>query len=222
MKRGLRTLAFTIACAFVCLLGAVAKDTSTADSQLARRLTSPNGHERQVAHSSLRAQRRDTIDALLAAARSASADPRLDYAKVEAIETLGRYRASEACGYLVEEIEYHAPVFVLSPHPLNGYPAAQSLVRIGNPAIEAILDRLGKRATDKQLRISAFVIELVDGKELGLARLEIALARAEARLAKGSLSAATERENLTRLVHLFRSIDFRDPKESPSLGKRAE
>jgi len=127
--------------------------------------------------------------------------------KAFAIHLLGEWRAEEAGYLLVREIELTEPLFAFGRRPLDAYPAAQALAEIGSPAANEILVRLRRPANDRELLLFAWVIYLIDGKELGHARLTIAASRPQGPVAK---------ENLSRLTELFSRINFKDPDEWPS------
>jgi hypothetical protein len=127
--------------------------------------------------------------------------------KVFAIQLLGEWRAEEACHLVVREIELTEPLLAFGRRPLDAYPAAQALAEIGSPAANEILVRLRRPANDRELLLFAWVIYLIDGKELGQARLKIAASRPQTQIAK---------ENLSRLMDLFNRVNFKDPDEWPS------
>lgn len=154
----------------------------------------------------LEAQRQKTVDSLLRVAQSPQDTPEADRRKLAAVRMLGRYRAYGACGFLVREIEYSSPWMDNRLHVLRDYPAARALVDIGSPSYHAILSRLSGAVSDRELRLFAFVVKLIDGKEIGLARLELSL-RTE-RLEQRA-------RNLSRLIELYKTIDFGDPREVP-------
>ena len=67
-----------------------------ARQELLEQLRSPSAEERGYARLQLKAERRETINSLLAAARVDVDEPPLCYQKMFAIKLLGEYRASEA------------------------------------------------------------------------------------------------------------------------------
>jgi len=160
----------------------------------------------------------------LAFSKAACGKPLSKRAKENVIELLALYRLADATPQLIDELEFRGASFERRggrlAGPLGGFPAAKAMVRIGPPAIKAIFDSFGKkRCSAARLRICAFVIYSIDGKELGLCRLELALAeeqkKAEAEKAGGFHT--TARKNLSRLIRLYKSIDFTNPKEWPGV-----
>lgn len=182
-------------------------------SHFIEKLTSAVPEECDDAERVLGAARRNTIHSLLTIATSPPDGVRGDVAKYRAIRLLGEYRASEAAKYLVAEIRYSPRIPIVRRHDrLNSFPAASALVEIGGPAAQAVLDRLQQPVGDLELRLFAFVICGIDGKDLGLSRLEIAFS--EASRAGRDVNAY----NLQRLIAVYKATDFRNPREWPRSG----
>jgi hypothetical protein len=183
---------------------------SGSTSPFIEKLRSAVPAECDEAERALGAARRDTIRSLLTIATSPVDGTRGEFAKYRAIRLLGEYRASEAANYLAREIGYSPRIAMVRRHDrLNSFPAASALVEIGAPGALAVLERLRQPLSDMELTLFAFVICGVDGKELGLSRLEIAFA--EGSRAGGDLRT----DNLRRLITLYRATDFRNPRMWP-------
>lgn len=174
---------------------------------LSERLRSPRVQEREAAFDSLQRERQSAIQALLEVASAAVRQPHERYARTRAILLLGEYRALEAVKPLADQVSCSGEVPVWEPHPLNRYPAAYALVQIGSPSIRALLDRVAQRSSEEELRIIAFVVYMIDGKELGLTRLRLALGEAAA--------PGPRKDNLLRLIDVYKPIDFHNPKQWP-------
>jgi len=128
------------------------------------------------------------IDMLLQVVRTPSQQGQVDRQKRWAVRLLGELRASEAAKDLVERISVPLPGLTASSVDLlEIYPSVGSLIRIGNPAIDAIFQRLrsfkaaeiGQKKAQVQLYLFAYVIRSIDGHEVGLYRIENQLKIAE-------------------------------------------
>jgi hypothetical protein len=156
----------------------------------------------------LRAQREQTIKALI---ELVEADPPPLHADLQIpllIELLGEYRAVEGANMLVKRIDYSPPgLRDRELHPLNKYPAAKALVSIGSASFPAINRRLAHPVTDRQLAILAWVIYLIDGEELGKYRLD--LTAADRLDAQGDVP--DHLRNVERLLDTYQRLDFSNP-----------
>jgi len=175
-----------------------------------------------IALSRLVPERNGTISALIEIAYGRKSESGATPGKYAAVEILGAYRAEQSCPMLVEDIEYSPPGIVMGPHALMWYPAAYSLVQIGEPGIREILTRgIAKPATDKRLKIFAYVIRTVHGQELGQFRIErlFETKKAErgrvARKSGGEVPAGTSEKNLVRLIQIYKTIDPGDIADWP-------
>ena len=137
-------------------------------------------------------------------------DPYEGSPQVRAIELLGEWRDADASYLLAHNIRAASDDSDVPLGPLACFPAAQALVQIGSPAIDVMLRDclLDGRVDDADLRLFAWVIYLVDGKDLGLARLK--LKAEEWSKARESLAA-----NSLRLLAIYKGIDFDDPQQWP-------
>ncbi len=63
------------------------------------------------------------------------------------------------------------------PDPLRGFGAAEALVELGSHAMPALLKYLHAEHTGDELRFVVFVIERIDGAELGRTRVQLELRR---------------------------------------------
>ena len=131
--------------------------------------------------------------------------------KRAAIDLLGRWRNVHASYLLSRQINFvgdNGP----PKTPLWCYPAANALVEIGSPGLEAIFgdDRMADGPVDDEdLRLIAWVIYLVDGRDLGLARLNLKLSEIR------TFYPRTYPDNLSRLLGVYRGIDFKDSQQWP-------
>ena len=121
-----------------------------------------------------------------------------------ALYTIGQWRLAEAAYTLCRQIDYTSPLDPLlgrGPHvPLTDYPAAGALVEIGSPAMRAILtERMAEEIPDDQLRLFAWVIYKIDGRELGLTRLNLEAGQ------RGRTTSWTKEKNLARLIEILQS-----------------
>lgn len=98
--------------------------------------------------------------------------------KESALHLLGTLRASdhhEALELLAKNVSFPAGVFF--GDPLSGFPAARAIVEIGSPALRELLHIVERERTNHELRLVAFIIKRVDGRELGLCRIELEIKR---------------------------------------------
>ena len=220
-----RRCAFTVALiclvTFATVLGAENRDGRVrALKALLDRLRSPKWQESEAAFQSLETDRWVTIEALLRVLRVPERGPDDYVARMHAMEILGEYRAVEAVDVLIAHLTDVHPFPVVwdrpaswdgvsrsERHPLRLYPAAFALVQIGNRSMRPLLDRLTRPVNDDELRIMAFVIYMIDGKDLGLARLKLAV--------DGGEYKGPARDNLARLYDVYKTTDFRDMRQWP-------
>ena len=106
--------------------------------------------------------------------------PRYD-SKHLSILLLGDMRSTEAVPVLLDNLEYRNPRQLAGSYPdVNDlYPAVEALSKIGMPAIEPTIDKLGSY-TEQCLgrKLCCWVIKEVLGARLGKFRLEIAIEEA--------------------------------------------
>lgn len=153
--------------------------------------------------------RREAIAALVGLVRSPIREQPVQTAlcRVEAVALLGDYRAVEACGLLVEQIDSLRAIEDGGPHPLRSYPAAGALIQIGLPAIDAIISRLSYDVSDREMKLFAWVVERIDGKEVALHRLRRFLENRNLR--------PDAKTKLARLITVIEATDFTDPRQVP-------
>ncbi len=197
-------------CMFWTIRGEARQDDRS--KKLAQRLQSSEANERAVAFSELQSERKAAIDALLEVVRAEDA-PANRFSRTQAMLVLGEYRAIEAVEILWDRITYVGAAPVWEPHPLSRHPAAYALAQIGSPAMRGLYARLGRPVSNDELRLIAFVVEWIDGKELGLARLTMTLSHVE--------GTGANRENLSRLIEVYKGIDFHDSKQWPRPKKES-
>lgn len=123
-----------------------------------------------------------------------------------AIIRLGELKSSEAVGPLLKCLLFSSDL-ALEPGPLDAFPAAEALVKFGSLIYPSLWNELGKDRPDDYLRVVAFVMEQIDGRNLAVQRVRQELS--------GSDSEA-QRGNLQRLDEVLRLTDFRDVKQWPS------
>jgi len=118
--------------------------------------------------------------------------------QVLAIGLLGDYRAEEAVAFLIANIELFVAQTSDELVPGANYPCAAALVKIGLPSVKGILNRLDSVATEKELKLFATVIRLVDGDEVGLLRIEHATTKATEK----------SKDNLAALMKIYKNKEF--------------
>jgi hypothetical protein len=117
-------------------------------------------------------------------------------AKHLAILLLGDLRASEAVPALMENLCYRNPESTNMPrlelrYGGFAYPAARSLSKIGMPAVQPLLARLGVlTATAPEREICLWTLREILGEGLAKAQVEIAMEKAKTDAARANLKAA--------------------------------
>jgi hypothetical protein len=132
--------------------------------------------KRQAAAEKALNDRRRLVSELLTLAQQAPNAKERRGTKELAIDLLGEYRSDEAVGPLVREIDFAPPGISLDESPLNSYPAARALIRIGEPSVQEILAYIHPDVGEKAMKLYARVIRQVDGAEAGRFRIQKALA----------------------------------------------
>lgn len=106
---------------------------------------------------------------------------------------LGDLRATEAIPVLLDNLEYKNPKSIDGGYlDIGGaYPAAEALSKIGMPAVEAIVERLGDYdPKSNRSKICRWIIEAILGTRLARTRLEIAIEETREANVKENLRAA--------------------------------
>lgn len=113
--------------------------------------------------------------------------------KTEAINVLGFLRAKEAVPLLVTNITLCPYQFVKELPPLDRlYPCVGALIDIGNPASEALLDRLELPTSDLEARLLLHALCEIE---------TVPFARAKIQARRGAVGETQEnKERLTRLL----------------------
>jgi len=110
-----------------------------------------------------------------------------------AIILLGEFRSIESIPILIENIEYKNPEnsFVDEPLSIGGwYPASEALKKIGMPAIDPLIEKLGTYDKDCQGRKNCvWVIQKVLGVKLGRYKLQLAIEETKDEKVKKNLQA---------------------------------
>ncbi len=123
--------------------------------------------------------------------RSLNDDMRLN----AAISLLGDYRAVEAVSFLVKNVDLEANTINLSLVAFANLPSVNSLIKIGNPSVDAILNyaRQDSEISEHKLRLFAYVIRSIDGTDVGLYRLQLA----------SKSATGTQKINLLNLIDVY-------------------
>ena len=219
-------LAAIVVCSFCASLQAdKARAKREATTTLFQELRSEDHKVRSAAWLRLLPQREETVSLLMVVLSHWQSYPNGESAKLRAIELLGEYRAAEAAGLLVDEIDWPGADFVRFPDPLGPYPAAKAILRIGDPAIREILEsRMGQQATDQEFKLFAYVLwyhYAASDQEVGLFRMQRLLERWKAERARHAEKTGTDRgpdlreQNLARLIETYQTINPRGRKDWP-------
>ncbi len=131
---------------------------------------------------------------------------------------LGTLRASdhqEAVELLVKNLTFHSHIISFSEdHPLLGFSAAEAIAEIGSPALGELLKSVAPERTDDELRLVAFIIERVDGRELGLCRIELELNRVLRRWPELRDAPDAQVKNLRQIQKWFSDAQFFEKEEN--------
>ena len=132
-------------------------------------------------------------------------DPRPGYRdrKELVIELLGDLRAIEAVPYLIKHLTYRVPYKRLEINPIQAYPCARALIRIGTPAYPEIWSRLREPVNNElETRLVAYIVRQIAGHEIGLVRLEAARRDADN---INTVDGGTQRKNLDDLIKHYKT-----------------
>ncbi len=159
--------------------------------------------DRQKAAEQIRKDRAKLIKQLIELAAEKveplpSSDPRfVEYpwhdSKHLAILLLGELRTVEALPVLLENLEYKNPRRLEGSYLDTGgwYPAAEALSKIGMPAVEPTIKKLGGYAQkNKGSELCCWVLKKILGVKLARARLQIAIEETRDPTVKKNLTAA--------------------------------
>jgi len=165
---------------------------------------------RSRAFQELLSRHRNTIDGLLIVGRSGGQSPSDVEGRRRAMVLVGELRAVGAVSLLAPHLgeSFHDPALWSYRHPLDCYPAARALLHVGSPAVTGVLTRVNLGVSEEEMNVIAWWFYSLDGKELGLCRLKLALK-------SGKNFTEDGRANLARLIKLYESIDFNDPRQWP-------
>lgn len=166
-------------------------------------LKSPENQTRRDAASIILENRRDTINRLLKIADQEKDEGVLDRTKELAISLLGEYRAIEAVPFLVKNVNYRVLALGQIDDGLSRYPCARALRKIGAAAYPVIWRRFREPIKDEEdIALFAQIVRLVDGEEIGQARIELARKDAEN---IGPPDGPVMRKNLDRLLEHYKT-----------------
>jgi len=199
---------------------AEAPDTPQAIESLYARLKS-NAPEHVQAFNELSSQREIAIYALIRIVMSD--DEPFRTRKTRAMELLGEFRARRACRYLIQQFDFVGSGLAEDSGGLGDYPAAEALLRIGEPGILMIIGETPRWETDEQFRRAAYFLKKYyhPEEEVGLFRLQWYLKQIEDPKSKGPFR-PKDGPKMKRLIHMYESIDLGNPKHAPNPRRHAE
>lgn len=171
-----------------------------------QQLSAPAMEQRVAAAEIIKQEREHRINDLIQVARRRTEPLRTRVGDVEvasyhwredkhlAILLLGDLRASEAIVVLLENIEYMNPRSDVADRlqgPEFWFPAVESLIKIGMPAIDPVVDRLGREDKDGVVRRNCLAtVRNILGLELAKTKLQLSIGNASDAAIKKNLSAA--------------------------------
>ncbi len=207
-------LALCICVGTVWLSGCDASEPEASDSHVGKAdvstIKSANEQERQNAAEAIKLQNQEVIQGLikLAAEKVEHTTSRTvhdaeyirHHTKYLAIQLLGDLRASEAVPILIDNLEYRNPNILVDGsylEPGQLFIAAESLSKIGMPAVGPVINKLAGYSNEKSGRSTCcWILKDVLGIRLAKLRLEIAI---EER------TDPTEKKNLTAALPYFKT-----------------
>ena len=168
------------------------------------RLKSDNLKHRERAFEAIRKERTELIRQLVElAAEKVEPLPYTDSRFIEypwrdskhlAILLLGELRATEGVAVLLDNIEYKNPKSIIVSEYLDKggwYPAAESLSKIGMPAVEQTIKKLGSyEPKSNGSEICRWILKEILGVRLARLRLQIAIEETRDEVVRKNLSAA--------------------------------
>lgn len=195
------------------------------------RLASADPSVQSAADQALMRQRRATVEQLLALAESPGQSLSEEIGRFHAIRLLGRYRASEAAPFLIDNILYAGPLPARTTGTIDAlarFPAAVSLVEVGEPAVEEILyRRMTRHASELEFKLFAYVLwhhyAPHEEHDVGLFRMQRLLDRTRTRReataeSNGAGTSTPVEQNLARLIEMYQAITPYDPRDWPRDG----
>jgi hypothetical protein len=85
-------------------------------------------------------------------------------------------RAPEAVDILIQEINFSPPMVIEEPSPVSPYPCAEALVKIGDPAVRSLIERVKEKPSRDILTLHVHIIHTVeDSWEVGALKINKAL-----------------------------------------------
>lgn len=225
--------ALLIACLFLFALypkDAVCEEGLQPETMLIESLQSPRTGDRVNAYSRLRRYRIGRVKALLEVVRSASDEDstgenrwrRWQSPKYMAIVLLGELRAQEAAGLLARNITWrvHPRYGGTQTRSVSGqFPAADSLAKIGGPAVEEVLRILHTTANPLERHLCVWTLTQIeggaraDGREVARFRVQNAIERCRFPDMKANLQAALEYFDKP-------DLEFAPPEESDEMESK--
>ena len=173
----------------------LAGDIPSVSSSLIVGLTNADATVRAKAESELKEKRKEMITKLMELAKGSEIPDDTSSTKELAVILLGEYRATEATNWLVDNIEYQVSSITWDMARAAGYPCVRSLASIGVPSLDAIVTRLEKQCSEKEMKLFATVFQLVDGDDIAPLRAELAMKK----------TAGQQQRNLEQLVELLKT-----------------
>lgn len=188
----LATCGLLVACV---IAGSKTQPKRSPGTDAIKRLIAGDSKERLAARKELAAQRQEIIKALIRVVGTptpkdkvgrggnAALSPQDIMAsfyppKQLAIKLLGKYRAVEAVGLLIDNITHLGSSIGFEYEPAAMYPCVGSLAEIGVPSLEGIISRLKDPYGELEMKLFATVFRLVDGEDMATLRAELALKKA--------------------------------------------
>ena len=91
---------------------------------------------------------------------------------------------------------------------LLGFGAAEGLATIGSPAIAELWKYVAEERSDDELRLVAFIVHRIDGKELARSRIQLEISITAGRATNLRDSSHSQMKNLRQLLEWFSDAEF--------------
>lgn len=166
----------------------------------------------------LEARQRRTIAVLMRRLRTEPHSVQASRCMARSIELLGLYRAPEAARDLAQRFDFVEQGWRAEEDPLNPYPAARAIIRIGRPAIDQLIRACSTWDSEHQFHLAAWILKEYyhDEEDVGLYRLNRALRQAEnSRDTNEKLT-----RNLKRLIAKYQWVELDNIEHAPRPPKK--
>ena len=173
--------------------------------------------EKRVDELAVLGKQRESAIARLIEIVNAPVNPMDPIDKWGAINLLGDYRDPIAIPVLLREITFRTGRGRgTEPRDLANFPAAEALVRIGEPAVKELITSLDNPLSAQQIRLYAFTLDAIYTKDHRSALVFRLKHELNSIVAEELTIREARTENLKALIRYAESSKLDDPKEGPA------